>query len=84
MDFRLSNHASKADQYRKPDDIRIKMIRETNAFLSWSLAKDRNLPRIARRRVDMGGFGWILKHPGAKALVRRWWNRVLSDHRMEI
>lgn len=81
VEFRLSNHV---DQTRKPQDIRIKMIRETNAFLSWSLAKDRGLPRIARRRVDIGGFGWILKHPGARALVRRWWNRVLSDHRTEI
>ena len=81
VEFRWSNHV---DQTRKPQDIRIKMIRETNAFLSWSLAKDRGLPRIARRRVDMGGFGWILKHPGAMALVRRWWKRVLSDHRMEI
>lgn len=81
MEFRFSNHV---DSYKKPQDIRIKMIRETNAFLSWSLAKDRRLPRIARRRVDMGGFSWILKHPGAKALVRRWWGRVLSNHRLEI
>jgi hypothetical protein len=73
-----------AQQYRKPVDIRDRMIRETNAFLSWSLAKDRGLPRIARRRVDQGGFGFVLKHPGARAIVRRWWNRVLSDHRMEI
>ena len=73
-----------ADQYKRPTDLRQKMIRETNAFLSWSLAEERGLPRIARRRVDMGGFTNILKHPGARALVRRWWNRVLSNHRLEL
>lgn len=76
--------SNQVDQYKRPTDIRQKMIRETNAFLSWSLAHERNLPRIARRRVDMGGFTQILKHPGARALVRRWWNRVLTSHRLEI
>lgn len=69
---------------RLPPHLREKMIRETNAFLSWSLAKDRGLPRIPRRRVDEGGFSTILRHPGAMAIVRRWWARVLADHRMEL
>lgn len=81
LQWKWSGHP---DQYKRPDDIRLKMIRETNAFLSWSLARDRGLPRIARRRVDMGGFTQILKHPGARALVRRWWLRILSNHRLEI
>ena len=81
MDFHWPTHH---DPYRRPADTRERMIRETNAFLSWSLSKDRGLPRIPRRRVDMGGFGTILRHPGARALIRRWWLRILSDYRLEI
>lgn len=79
VDIRFSN---RVDSSRKPLDIRVKMIRETNAFLSWSLRKDRGLPRIACRQVDQGGLGWVLKHVGAKALAMRWWGRVLSDRRL--
>lgn len=80
MDLHWPTHH---DPFRRPEDTRERMIRETNAFLSWSLMRDRGLPRIPRRRVDLGGFGTILRHPGAKALVNRWWAKVLSDHRME-
>ena len=66
-----------------PGDIREQMIRETNAFLSWSLAQDRDLPRIATRRVDQGGFDFLYKNPGAMALARRWWKQVLSDQRLQ-
>lgn len=76
--------SDRAEQYRKPADIREQMIRETNAFLSWSLAKERGLPRIARRRVDEGGFSFVAKHRGARALAIHWWNKVLSDHRLEL
>lgn len=61
-----------------PSDLRTQMIRETSAFLTWALAKDRGLPRVPRRRVDEGGFGPLLQIAGARALVDRWWARVLS------
>jgi hypothetical protein len=54
------------------------MIRETNAFLTWALKQDRDLPRIPRRRVDQGGFTAILKQPMAKTIVQHWWGWVLE------
>jgi hypothetical protein len=59
-------------------DMRERMIAETSAFLSWALAEERGLPRVPRRRVDGGGWSAILSHPGARALVAKWWNSVLS------
>ena len=60
-------------------DPRQRMIDETSAFLSWALAEDRNLPRIPRKRVDEGGFTELLAVPGARVLIGRWWNRVLTE-----
>jgi hypothetical protein len=60
-------------------DPRQRMIDETSAFLNWALAEDRGLPRIPRKRVDEGGFAELLAVPGARVLIRRWWNRVLTD-----
>lgn len=69
---------------RRPDplDPRRRMIRETEAFLSWALAKERHLPRIPRRRVDQGGFTTLLGLPRAKLVVNHWWGWALdrADH----
>ena len=60
-----------------PPNLRVQMIHETSVFLSWALSTPRAMPRIPRRRVDEGGFAALLKRPGARALVDRWWARVL-------
>lgn len=73
-----------SQRYGRPVNLREQMIRETNAFLSWSLARDRGLPRIPRRRVDQGGFNFLARHAGARLLAIRWWMRVLADHRIEL
>ena len=60
------------------EDARVKMIRETNAFLTWALSRDRGLPRIPRRRVTDGGFSELLRRPGAVGAVEHWWKRTLE------
>ncbi|MFW6059859.1 MAG: hypothetical protein ACODAQ_06735 [Phycisphaeraceae bacterium] len=62
-----------------PRTARQQMIAETSAFLTWALHHHGQLPRIPRRRVDRGGFGPLLKHPGARAAVEHWWHRVLDE-----
>ena len=62
----------------RPRDLRREMIDETSAFLTWALSQDRGLPRIPTRLVSKGGFAGFIKHPGAKALVYRWWGKALS------
>lgn len=63
---------------RPPRDARRRAIAETSAFLSWALKRDRNLPRIPRRRVDAGGFSKLLDRPMAKVVVAHWWGRTLE------
>ena len=65
------------------EDVRERMIRETNSFLTWALAKDRSLPRIPRRRVSEGGFADLLRRPGASAMVEQWWKRTLEIVNLE-
>ncbi|MCC5829426.1 MAG: hypothetical protein JJU36_08260 [Phycisphaeraceae bacterium] len=62
------------------EDIPRRMAEETSAFLTWALSGSHDMPRIPRRRVDEGGFGSMLKMPGARRLVYRWWLRVLGDN----
>jgi hypothetical protein len=54
------------------------MIAETGAFLTWALRERPDLPRIPRRRVEEGGFTTLLRMPGARAAVGRWWDSVLE------
>lgn len=64
-----------------PDARRRRMIAETSAWLTWALDHDLDLgriPRIPRRRVDLGGFGHLLHHPGARAAARHWWMKTLG------
>ena len=63
---------------KPPRDARRKAIAETSAFLSWALAKERNLPKIPRRSVAQGGFDKLLDRPVAKAVVKHWWGAALS------
>ena len=58
--------------------MRQEMIAQTSAFLSLALSDGRMGPRIPRRRVDEGGFSDLLRRPGARAVVGRWWERVLE------
>ena len=62
----------------EPRDLQKEMIDETNRWLSWAMKQGRDLPRIPTRMVDHGGFSNLLKKPGTKALVARWWKRVLD------
>jgi len=68
----------KPDSGPAPDDRRLRMIAETEVFLNWALANRSKLPRIPRRRVSEGGFTAILKNPGARALVGRFWSKALD------
>jgi hypothetical protein len=54
------------------------MIRETNAFIKWALQNPDKVPTIPRRRVDQGGYHYILKRPGARAAVEHWWNKAFE------
>ncbi len=62
----------------EPRDYQREMIDETSRWLSWALSEGRNVPRIPTRLVDHGGFSKMMKMPGAKRLVARWWGRVLE------
>jgi hypothetical protein len=76
FNLRLNPFSSNPSRIR---ETRETMIGQTNAFLNWAMSESRDLPRIPRRRVDQGGFQELLRHPGARALVRHWWERVLSN-----
>ena len=81
--FRNVRKRSDARLRRRPRDLRDQMLRETSAFLTWALNQDRDLPRIPRRRVSDGGFARLLRQPGARAAIDRWWVRtleILSDY----
>jgi hypothetical protein len=54
------------------------MIRETNAFLNWAMQHPDQVPTIPRRRVDQGGYHYILKQPGARAAVEYWWGKAID------
>ncbi len=59
-------------------DARAQAIRETNAFLNWALAHERELPSIPRRRTSEGGFDAFVRLPGARAAIDQWWYRTLD------
>ncbi len=59
-------------------DVRAEMIRETSTFLTWALLEERQLPRIARRKVSDGGFSFLRTRPGAEAMLEQWWQRTLE------
>ncbi len=54
------------------------MIDETGAFLTWALGAGVELPKIPRRRVESGGFTQLLRAPGARAAVERWWATAIE------
>jgi hypothetical protein len=62
----------------KPQDGREGMIEQTNAFLTWALTGDRDLPRIPRCKVSEGGFAVFLRHPRARTAFARWWSTTLG------
>ena len=55
------------------------MIRETNAFLTWATSRDRGLPRVPARPTDRGGFAHVIRKPGARALARHIWHRLMRN-----
>ncbi len=64
------------------DEKRRQWTREHSAFLTWALEQERTgrpLPRIPRKRVDQGGWSATMRTPGGRALVRRWWRRMLAE-----
>ena len=68
----------KPDSGPPPQDLRLKMIADTEAFINWALANSSQMPRIPRRRVSEGGFTVILRNPGARAMVGRFWRKALD------
>ena len=68
----------KPDSGPPPQDLRLKMIADTEAFINWALANSDKMPRIPRRRVSEGGFTAILRNPGARAMVGRFWSKTLE------
>lgn len=64
---------------RFSESERQRMIAEHSAFLSWAMRHRGRLPAIPRRRLAHGGFGALLKRPGARAAVEHWWRRVLEQ-----
>jgi hypothetical protein len=68
----------KPDSGPPPQDLRLKMIADTEVFLNWALSNSGKMPRIPRQRVSEGGFSTILRNPGAKAMVGRFWHKALD------
>lgn len=61
-------------------DIRLRMIQETNAFLTWAFAEDRSLPRIPVQPASRGGYDRLRAlPPAARQRVDRWWDRTISQ-----
>jgi hypothetical protein len=54
------------------------MIHETSAWLTWALDHRIEVPRIPSRRVDEGGFDRLMRLPGAKAVINRWWAKTFD------
>ena len=57
------------------------MIAETGVFLTWALREGRGVPSIPRRRMEDGGFDTLLRMPGARAALGRWWDSALDQVR---
>ena len=58
--------------------LRAQMIEQTNVFLSWAFAGDRELIRIPRRKVHEGEFGAILNQSWARDYAMLWWSKALG------
>lgn len=54
------------------------MLDETSAWLSWAIRNRVEVPRIPRRRVDLGGFTKIINNPGARAAAKQFWVRTFA------
>ena len=76
--FRNVRYRSDLRLCLRPWDLREQMLCETSTFLTWALARDRGLPNIPRRRVSEGGFARLLRQPGAREAIDRWWLRTLE------
>ena len=60
------------------EEARVRMIRETNSFLTWALVQEYDLPRIPRRLSSQGGLDPWLSRPGARRMDGQWWNLALA------
>lgn len=68
----------RSNRYARPIDARRRAIAETNAFLTWAMRSNQKLPRIPRRRVELGGFNEMLKRPMAGKIISHWWSKALD------
>ena len=59
--------------------MRRQMIAQSSAFLSWAMLRPRPHLRIPRRKLSEGGFQPLMRQPGGKQAVARWWLKFLSD-----
>ena len=61
---------------RRPE-TRERMIRETEAWLTWAL-RQKNMPRIPTRRVSAGGFSDLVRRPMGRLIATHWWARTMD------
>ncbi|MDX2148395.1 MAG: hypothetical protein SFZ23_12815 [Planctomycetota bacterium] len=54
-----------------------------SAWLTAALASGRRFPRIPLRRVDAGGFDWLMSRPEGPQRAERWWKRALRRVRTD-
>ena len=58
--------------------LRAQMVEQTNVFLSWALAGDREVVRIPRRKVNEGRFGPMINQHWARDYAVLWWSKALA------
>jgi hypothetical protein len=68
----------KNNRRQRVRDMRQEMIDDTSSFLSWALKGDHGLPRIPTKLASDGGFGQMMKVPGARKLASRWWAKAVD------
>jgi hypothetical protein len=71
-------HPFQSKEPRWHDDRRQQMIAETNAWLTWAVQHDHEIPKIPTRRVDRGGFTTMFQNEGAKSAVCHWWSTTVD------
>lgn len=60
------------------DGGRKRMVQETGAFLTWALKHPDQVPGIPKRPVNAGGFDRLMRQPGARGAINRWWDAFLD------
>ena len=59
-------------------DLRQEMIDDMGDFLSHALNGEQEVPRIPIKMAGEGGFGKLMKMPGARQLATNWWAKAVE------